>query len=111
MPAGSMELYIPKKTRKRYTVIDENSIEFINQEHYAGKDMIRQYHLYFLRNNIDIEDLYLRHMYQKDAKRQELWCSLPPEVRRNFHKYFFLKCKVLSHSKWYHKKLVMERTY
>ena len=90
MPAGSMELY-RKKSRKRYTVIDENSIEFINKEHYAGQDVRWKYMLYFAERDITEEQVYKgRYKEYKD-----IYSSLPSTIRRHFHKYFDLDCEVL----------------
>jgi len=106
MPAGTMELYVPKKTRKRYTTINENSIEYINQQYYGNpksKEVIETYRKYFIYLNIDIEDLYYKHKNRKVLK--EIWCSLPPDVRRKFHKLFKLKGPCIT------KTLVVERIY
>ena len=108
MPAGSIELYVPKKNRIRYTIALQDSIENINQEYYGNpksKEVIKKYRKYFLSHNIDVEDLYQKHMYKKDKDRQELWCSLPPDVRRYFHKIFQLNCPCLT------KTLVVKRIY
>ena len=106
MPAGTMELYKPKKTRTRYTVIEEDSIESINLEYYGNpnsKEVIEKYRKYMTDNNIDIIDLYKNHNNTK--VRQEIWCSLPPNVRRYFHKLFDLKCPCST------KTLVVKRIY
>ena len=90
MPAGTIELYKPP--RKRYTVIEENSIESINQEYYGNphsKDIRRKYYRYFLSHEIDVDDLYYKHNNTK--ARQEIWRSLPPDVRRSFHEMFDLQ--------------------
>jgi len=106
MPAGTMELYKPKKTRRRYTVIEENSIEYINQQYYAdpkSKEVIEKYREYFISHKIDILDLY--HNHKNTKARKEIWCSLPPEVRRYFHKLFDLKGPCTT------KTLVVKRIY
>lgn len=90
MPAGTMELY-RKKSRKRYTVIDENSIEFINQQYYDGQDIRWKYMLYLMERGLKAEDVYKgRYREYKD-----IYSSFPSEIRRHFHKYFFLKCEVI----------------
>ena len=104
MPAGTMELYVPKKTRKRYTITEDNSIENINQDYYsrplsmAVKD---RYLKYFMDNNITLDNLYkykdrsYTHKNNLDKKRyRDVYLSLPPEVRREFHSFFDLQCEV-----------------
>ncbi len=104
MPAGTMELYVPKKTRKRYTITEDNSIENINQDYYsrplsmAVKD---RYLKYFMDNNITLDNLYkykdrsYTHKNNLDKNRyRDVYLSLPPEVRREFHSFFDLQCEV-----------------
>ena len=103
MPAGTIELY--QKPRTRYTVIEENSIESINLEYYGNpksKDVIEKYRKYMTNNSIDIIDLYYKHT---GRKQKEIWCSLPPNVRRNYHELFDLQGPKIS------KKLVVKRIY
>ena len=103
MPAGTIELY--KKPRTRYTVIEENNIESINQEYYGNpnsKEVIKKYRKYFTNHDIDIIDLYYKH---SGKVRKEIWCSLPPNVRRNYHELFDLQGPKIS------KQLVVKRIY
>ena len=91
MPAGTMELYVPKKTRKRYTTINENSIEYINQQYYDGQDVRWKYMLYFFERDITEEQVY-KGRYKE---YKNIYSSLPSPVRRHFHKYFHLQCEVI----------------
>ncbi len=102
MPAGKLELY--KKSRKRYTIIEDNSIENINQEYYRDPKAMpvkNRYLKYFMDNNIELEDLYqyrsreYKHKNNLAKNRyREVYLSLPPEVRREFHSFFDLRCEV-----------------
>jgi len=104
MPAGSIELYVPKKSRKRYTVTEDNSIENINQDYYArplSMAVKDRYLKYFMDNNITLDNLYkykdrsYTHKNNLDKNRyRDVYLSLPPEVRREFHSFFDLQCEV-----------------
>lgn len=102
MPAGSMELY--RKSRKRYSVIDDHSIENINQEYYRDPEAMNvrnRYLKYFMDHNITLDNLYkyrgttYTHKNNLDKNRyRDVYLSLPPEVRKQFHSYFDLQCEV-----------------
>ena len=104
MPAGKLEVY--KKTRKRYTIIEDNSIENINREYYGDPRAMQvkhRYLKYFMDHNIELENLYeyrsreYKHRNNLEKNRyREAYLSLPPEVRKVFHSFFDLRCEVQS---------------
>ena len=105
MPAGTIQKYTKeKKPRKRYTVIEENGIENINEEYYRdpqAMDVKNRYLKYFMDHNIELENLYeyrsreYKHRNNLAKNRyREVYLSLPPEVRREFHNFFDLRCEV-----------------
>lgn len=81
----------PKKSRKRYTLIDENSIEILNQKFYQGQEMKELYIKYFTDNNVTPEKLY----HGRYKTHKSIYESLPPEVRRIYHRFFDLECDVI----------------
>mgnify|MGYP003629828489 CR=1 FL=1 len=102
MPAGTIELYKPKKTRTRYTTIslDDSSITRINNDYYANpkdEELKSRYLRYFMTHNMSAIGIY-ENRYKtytleknKDMNRYSiLYRDLPPEVTKNFCKYFNL---------------------
>jgi len=103
MPAGTMEKYTKvKKPRTRYTTIPEvgQAIIWVNNAYYRdpkSPKVKEQYLLYFQKNNMTPLEIYNHRYYVYTHKSNEhkkrykmLYDLLPPEIRKQYVKYFDL---------------------